>query len=198
MKRLTLFFITLFTTFIVINAQEQLLAYNEIKKADLRLSPSSSSMNKANAANTPTYQWEFLSTTPSSFDDEITKNAGSHEFGSYVACLKKMVEKSYVTKEDVIPGDPMMRTIVNKPQIYYLVRKIEKHFKKEVEKNEISLTDASSQYAYVLKVALALLSESAETTSPFEAHVKNSRKDIETQIDLFQQVKLYNIYGDKN
>lgn len=198
MKRLTLFFITLFSTCTVINAQEQLLAYNDVKKADLRLSTSTSSINKANTTSKPSYQWEFLSTTPSSFDDEVTKNGGSHEFGIYVACLKKMLEKSYVTKEDVIPGDPMMRTIVNKPQIYYLVRKIEKYFKKEVDRNEISLDDASSQYAYVLKVAIALLSESAETTSPFEEHIKNSKKDIEAQINLFKQVKLYNIYGDKN
>lgn len=138
------------------------------------------------------YTWEFLSAIPSVIDESVADKSGKHDFGKRVACLKTLIEKYYITKEDVIPGDPMMRTIVLKPNVYYTVRKIEKYLKKEVKKGDITTEDASSEMEHILEVALSVID--SEGARSFEIALNKNRKNIEGQISLFQRVKLQSIY----
>lgn len=138
------------------------------------------------------YKWEFLSAIPHNFGNNTIENSGKHDFGQKIACLKVLIDKYYITKEDVIPGDPMMRTIVLKPNVYYVTRKIEKHLKKEVKDGDISLEEASKEFAHILEVALAIID--SEESNTFEMALSKSKKNIEDQITIFSQVKLQNIY----
>ncbi|MDR1368919.1 MAG: hypothetical protein LBJ72_02155 [Dysgonamonadaceae bacterium] len=166
------FVILLFSIVTKLSAQEY-LAYN-------------------NSANKEAKVWEFLSAIPSVIDKSIVEKSGKHDFGQRVACLKTLMEKYYITKEDVIPGDPMMRTIVLKPNVYYTVRKIEKYLKKEVKKGDMTAKEASSEMEHVLEVALSVID--TEETDSFETTLNKNKKNVEDQISLFQQVTLQNIY----
>ncbi len=166
------------------------LAYNtpESNKKEINIEKETSK----SIAPEKAYKWEFLSSVPESFDAQLEKNVSAHDFGKRVACLKKLVEKHYITKEDVIPGDPMMRTIVLKPTIYYSTRKLEKHLKQKVKDRSMRLSDATKEMEHILEVALSLIDMDEENS--FEALVKKNKNSAEKQIEIFSQVKLYNIY----
>lgn len=182
-----LFIVLLFGTRVPLSAQE-FYAYNnmnnkdEVKKIKVRAENRKMFENK--------YTWEFLSAIPS-IDENIIKKSGKHDLGQRVACLKNLMENHYITKEDVIPGDPMMRTIVLKPNVYYTVRKIEKYLKREVKNGDIRLEEASSQMEHILEVALSVIDNKEES---FEIALNKNKKNMENLITLFQQVKLQHIY----
>lgn len=138
------------------------------------------------------YKWEFDSSVPSTFDDNTIQRAETHEFGSKVACLKVLMDKYYVTQEEVVPGDPMKRTMIKKPNIYNTARKIEKHLKKEVKKGDISLEKATTEFIHVLEVSLAIVDETE--TGTFEKTLDENKKNIENQINIFKEVKINSIY----
>ncbi|MFV0418083.1 MAG: hypothetical protein ACK5KT_05085 [Dysgonomonas sp.] len=138
------------------------------------------------------YKWEFDSSVPPTFDENTIQKAEEHEFGTKVACLKVLMEKYYVTKEEVVPGDPMKRTIIKKPNIYNTTRRIEKHLKKELKNGDISLEKATSDFTHILEVSLAIISESQ--TETFENALDQNKKNVEDQIDVFRQVKINSIY----
>lgn len=138
------------------------------------------------------YKWEFSSSTPSTFDENTMQRAEAHEFGSRVACLKVLMNKYFVTQEEIVPGDPMKRTIIKKPNVYNTAQKIEKYLKKEVKKGDISLEKATSELIHVLEVSLAVVDESETTT--FEKTLDENKKNVEDQLSVFEEVKIKNIY----
>ena len=138
------------------------------------------------------YIWKFDSSVPTTFNNNTLQKAEEHEFGSKVACLKVLMEESFVTQEEMVPGDPMKRTIIKKPNIYNTARKIEKHLKKEVKNGDISLEKATSEFIHVLEVSMAIVNE-AETES-FEKYLDTKKKNIEDQINIFNQVQINSIY----
>lgn len=138
------------------------------------------------------YKWEFSSSTPSTFDENTIQCAESHEFGSRVACLKVLMNKYFVTQEEIVPGDPMKRTIIKKSNVYNTAQKIEKYLKKEVKKGDISLEKATSELIHVLEVSLAIVDERETTT--FEKTLDENKKNVEDQLSVFEKVKIKNIY----
>ncbi|GAB6122578.1 hypothetical protein [Dysgonomonas termitidis] len=138
------------------------------------------------------YVWEFDSSVPSTFDNNTIQKAEEHEFGSKVACFKVLMEEYYVTQEEVVPGDPMRRTIIKKPNIYNTTRKIEKHLKKEVKRGNIPLEKAINDFTHILEVSLTIINEA--DTEAFEEALDRNKKSIEDQISIFNQVKINNIY----
>lgn len=148
--------------------------------------------SKSEEGENKEYKWEFDSSVPSTFDDNTIQRAEAHEFGSKVACLKVLMDKYYVTQEEVVPGDPMKRTMIKKPNIYNTARKIEKHLKKEVKKGDISLEKATTEFIHVLEVSLAIVDETE--TGTFEKTLDENKKNIENQINIFKEVKINSIY----
>lgn len=191
MKTIQLFICTLLLP-ISLSAQEY-LAYYDTKDAVAVAEHKLATYEKRSEVKR-SHRWEFLSVIPKQFDKQVQKEAGKHYLGSQVACLKKLVEKSYITKEDVIPGDPMLRTIVRKPDVYYLTRKIEKHLIREVKEKELSLEEASAHFSHILKVVLTLADDSSDEAVAFEASISKNRKNVEEAIGLFEQVELADIY----
>lgn len=145
-----------------------------------------------NEAKNKRYVWEFGSSVPSVFDNNTIWKAEEHEFGPRVACLKVLMEKYYITQEEVIPGDPMRRTIIKKPNIYNVTRKIEKYLKKEVKKGNIALDKATNDFTHILEVSLTIINET--DTETFEEAIDRNKKSIEDQINIFNQVKINSIY----
>lgn len=169
------------------------LAYNALasnKKESINIEKEKKASK--NITSEKTYNWEFLSAIPGSFDERLVKNTSGHEFGKRVAYLKKLMEKQYITKQNVIPGDPMMRTVVLKPNVYYSTRKLEKYFKQMVKDKSITLDDAAKEMEHILEVALAIVD--TEDISSFEISIARNKNNTEKLVGIFNQVKLYNIY----
>jgi hypothetical protein len=187
MKKLKFYLLILISCTGMNNAFSQnLLASNTGKSRDASETASAKIEAKSN------YKWEFYSTVPDSFDESVIRNAEENDFGQRVACLKTLVEKYYVHKEEIVPGDPTMRTIIRKPDIYNTARKVEKHLKKEVKKGNLSMQQATNELVFVLEVTVAAIDET--DTRGFESSLNHSKNSVAEQIDVFKQVKLNRLY----
>jgi hypothetical protein len=133
-------------------------------------------------------RWEFYSTVPDSFSVSQLPYAEEEDFGQRVACLKALVEQYYIHREEVVLGDPTMRTIIRKPNIYHAARKVEKHLKKEIKKGNLTVQQAAGELAFVLEVAIAAVDE--PDTYSFETLLSKAKGNAAQQINLFKQVKI--------
>lgn len=170
-------------------SQQLALNSGENKKPRLEDERKTSDVNTNNEIKA---KWEFSSFAPLSFDGAEYAEVESHDFGKEVACLKYLNDKLYVQKEMPVPGDPTVRTIIKKQDVYNAVRNIEKYYKKQVKNNALSKDEASKRYSQVLKVSISLIYE--DDTESFEKAVTKQKKNTENVIALFNQVSLVNIY----
>lgn len=138
------------------------------------------------------YKWAFSSSTPEVFDENTKAEAVKDAFGEKVDCLKVWMDKVYISREEFVTGDPMTRTFIRKPIIYNAARKIEKHIKKQVKKGTMDAALAANKLTHILEVSISAVDE--PDTQSFEAALEEARKDVESQTELFMQVRLVNIY----
>ena len=98
-----------------------------------------------------------------------------------------MFNESYTDQEPIAPGNPSMRIVIRKPSIYNAVRKIDKYYSRQVAHGAMNSANARKGFERVLTIAIAALSESSES---FESALQQNRKDPESLIAQFNQVKL--------
>jgi hypothetical protein len=108
---------------------------------------------------TPTVTMNDLSTDIKKVDVSLIRN---HPLGESVAKRLFLFENSYTYESEPAPGSFSGRKIVQKPVIYNSIYKIEKHFKKQIRKNNLNKRNAASELSRYLEIALILLHE--ETT----------------------------------
>lgn len=97
----------------------------------------------------------------------------------------------FVTKEEVVPGDPARRTVIRKPGIYNAVRSIEKELNKSLKNKQITNEEAAQEFAQVLKIALAAVDSDSET---FEEALQKNKKDATVLLAIFENVHLKDLY----
>ncbi|MGL4853297.1 MAG: hypothetical protein ACRC3Z_11750 [Phocaeicola sp.] len=136
-------------------------------------------------------EWEFYSVLKDPSAEELSAVMSNHKFGKKVAFLYEAFKDAYVTKEEVVPGDPNLRTVIRKPEIYNAVRSVEKELNREIKKNECSLDEAKKSFEKVLQVSLAALD--AEIPS-FESALQTNKKDASQLLAIFQRVELKSLY----
>ena len=135
--------------------------------------------------------WEFLSGITSQFSAEEINN-NNYIFGGKMGCMMQLVKSLYVTKEEVVPGDPQTRTIIKKPEIYNAVNNVEKFLRKQVKDKQMSMEDAQRNLNQVMEVALAAID--TEETNSFEEALHKNRKQADSQLEVFKKVKVKSIY----
>ena len=135
--------------------------------------------------------WEFLSGITSQFSAEEVNN-NNYFLGGKVGCMLQQLKSLYVTKEEVVPGDPQTRTIIKKPEILNAVNNVEKYLKKEVKDKQMSLDDAQRNLTQVIEVALAAID--TEETNSFEEALHKNKKQADSQLEVFKKVKVKSIY----
>jgi hypothetical protein len=106
--------------------------------------------------------------------------------------MMQLVKSLYVTKEEVVPGDPQTRTIIKKPEIYNAVNNVEKFLRKQVKDKQMSMEDAQRNLNQVIEVALAAID--TEETNSFEEALHKNRKQADSQLEVFKKVKVKSIY----
>lgn len=133
--------------------------------------------------------WSFYSLIRKPSGEELT-DAEGYKFGSLAGCLYNQFMEVYVVREEVVPGDPMRRTVIRKPSIYNSVRAVEKQISKDMKSEKLSQEQASDEFCKVLKTALSAIdSESAA----FEDVLQDNRKDVDQLRVIFADVQLTDI-----
>lgn len=148
-------------------------------------------VNENNSSTTTAAKWEFMSSHEEPTAEELASFSDSEKFGKKAAYFYNMFKETYVTKEEVVPGDPTRRTVIRKPEIYNAVRSIEKALGKAMKKKEISQEESCRQFCHVLEVSLAAIDSD---TQSLEAALDSHRKDPKSLLAIFQNVSLKSIY----
>lgn len=90
--------------------------------------------------------------------------------------------------EQVVPGDPAKRTVIEKGDIYKALCSIEKGLKKDVKDHLIDAGESSRRFERALKVGMAAFY--ADDSSSFELALRQNRKDYRKQLEIFEEVSL--------
>lgn len=136
-------------------------------------------------------EWKFYSVIKKPTTEELIKHSSSHKLGKKAAYLYDVFKELYITKEEVVPGDPTLRTVIRKPDIYNAVRSIEKELTREVKKKERELSEAQQQFEKVLEISLAALESNVPS---FEAALQANKKNTNELLAIFQRAELKQLY----
>jgi hypothetical protein len=133
------------------------------------------------------YKWEFYSPDLDNYTKQKVSVADGERFDTSLSPLVDMFNESYTDREPIAPGNPATRIVIRKPAIYNAVRKIDKYYSKQVTHGEINSANARKGFERVLTIAIAALSENSQS---FEDALQQNRKNPESLIAQFNQVKL--------
>lgn len=107
--------------------------------------------------------------------------SGDYFFGREVEGKMLLLDNRCINEEQIVPGNPMTRTLIRKPVIYNSVKRIEKHIRRSVKKNQMTVESAGHIMNTVLDVAINLI---AADSGAFEQELE-SLETTDEQIDLF-------------
>lgn len=133
--------------------------------------------------------WKFYSAIKQPTAEALA-DENNYKFGKEAGYLYAMFMTTYVVREEVVPGDPMRRTVIRKPIIYNAVRSIEKQLGKELRSNRITAEQVAADFAQVLKTALSAIDSDSQS---FEDALQLNRKDASYLLSVFKQVELTEI-----
>ena len=119
------------------------------------------------------------------FDIE-SSDIGSHYLGEQVAIKFYRLQETYTYVEAGTVTNPGERTVVMKPTIYYSLKRLNSHFRKQLKKGVIDSSDAVNKLGWCLDVGFAIYDQD---TSDFEKALKSAKKADEI-VQVFAQVIL--------
>ncbi|HYW96051.1 MAG TPA: hypothetical protein VE870_10720 [Bacteroidales bacterium] len=112
--------------------------------------------------------------------------AGSNYFGDMIARKMYLLEKTYTYIEKGTPMSPSDKTIVQKPTIFYSIKKLYKYYRKQVKKDHISKAEAIDKLVRDLNIGYAIFNQDTEK---FEDYLRSKRKPEEIEA-VFNNVEL--------
>jgi len=122
--------------------------------------------------------------------DDSSVDMGSlsdHYLGLDIAKKLQLIKDSYTWKEEGTPNSPTMKTVVEKPAIYYSLKKLDKYYKKAISKGEISEADAKDEFVKALDIALFIRYQETEA---FESKLRELKEDSDIALLYTKKVKL--------
>lgn len=105
-----------------------------------------------------------------------------HHLGFEIAKKFQLLKESYTYEEPPTATNPTPRTVVEKPAIYYSVKKIDKHYKRAIRKGEITEDEARKQLNNILNIALNVR---FQETEKFEEMLWNLKSDPLAAADFY-------------
>lgn len=171
------FVIILCSAFLTNSISQELLSYAAVNT-------SSGSVKPSNLARV----FEFSGYSRDSEIENVSKEmAGEHLFGELTAKKLFLLDQKYKYQVALVPGNPHTKSVLRKPVIYEVVKRIEKDLKRSVRNGEMATDTATVQLNKTLDVALNILNAD---TREFEAAI-TATKSINGKIMLFtKQVKI--------
>ncbi len=108
---------------------------------------------------------------------EIDRNAiGSHYLGDEMAMKYYRFEETYTYVEPGSITNPTQRTVITKPIIYYSLKKLNSHYKKQLKKGRIDSSEAVKKLGWYFDVGFAIYEQD---TSELEKALKSAKKPDE-------------------
>jgi hypothetical protein len=99
-----------------------------------------------------------------------------HFLGYEIGSKMYLIDKTYTVVEEPSPVNPVEKTIVNKPAIFYSIKKLNKYYKKTIKKGEITEEQAKDELNTYLDICLSIYNQKTEL---FEEALKNSKEEKE-------------------
>jgi len=116
--------------------------------------------------------------------DNVSNTQVSHPLGEEIALKVELLREEYVWEEPASATSPTPRNHIEKPSIYFAVKKMEKYFKKGVRKGELETDAAINKLESVLNTALYIRYQSTE--------------DLEQELKKYKDpTELLNIFDEK-
>lgn len=109
-----------------------------------------------------------------------------HYLGDEIARKLLIIQELYTHTVPGTPTNPGTQTIIDKPNIYYGIKKIDKYYKRAIRKDDITEEQARKEFRHFLNIGISIVHQDTEE---FEEFLKNNRKREET-VEAFSTVKL--------
>jgi hypothetical protein len=119
------------------------------------------------------------------FEIEMSE-VGNHYLGEQLAVKLYRIKETYTYVEAGTETTPGNRTVIVKPAIYYSLKKLNNHFKKQLKKGMIDSSTAVTQLGWFMDIGFAIY---GQDTTEFEKALKSAKKPDEI-VKLFNQVTL--------
>ena len=116
----------------------------------------------------------------------VDQDLGSHYLGAEMAVKYYRLRETYTYEETGTAAKPLHQTVVNKPTIYYSLKKLNSHYRKQLKKGEIDSNQAIQQLGWYFDVGFAIYNQD---TGELEKALRNARKPDEIA-NIFAHVKL--------
>ena len=116
------------------------------------------------------FQNYLLDTASFVMDDGSVED---HFLGEQMAVKYTRVKKSYTYLTEGSVTNPVPQTYVDKPTIYYSLKKLNSHYKKQLKKGEIDSSTAVKELGWCFDVGFAIYQQD---TSEFEKALRNAKK----------------------
>jgi len=143
------------------------------------------SFGQADQSNLYTFRYIEDELDVSSVDNDDVK---SHDFGYEIAKKIHLLQENYTWVQQGTAENPSIRmTMVEKPAIYYALKKLDKHFTKSVKKGNMTMDEAKEQYSKALDIALLVR---FQETEEFEEKLRDTKKKEELAVLFTDKVKL--------
>lgn len=115
-------------------------------------------------------------------DSQVDKSlVRDHFMGDEIAIKMQILKDSYTWMQPSDPTKPVPTQIVEKPNIYQNVRKIEKFYKKQIKDGSLTEEVAKDEFDKILNIAIYIRHQETEA---FEEKLK-SLKSEEEMVSLF-------------
>ena len=107
-------------------------------------------------------------------------------FGEEIALKTYLIKDMYTVVEAPTDYNPVERTIVNKPTIFYSMKKLNSYYKKAVKKGELDMHEATNRMNGYLDICLSVY---MQDTNAFENELRKFKKQEDINL-IFSRVVL--------
>ena len=116
----------------------------------------------------------FLNQLRDTIHFDISKgDVTKHFLGDYIAGKYFRLQETYTYVEPGNINNPTPRTVVMKPTIYYSLKKLNAHYKKQLKKGEIGSSEAIQELGWCFDVGFSIYDQN---TDDFEFQRRNYSK----------------------
>lgn len=122
--------------------------------------------------------------------DDSSLNGSSipnHYLGDDIAKKLELIKNTYTWKEEGTPNSPTSKTIVEKPAIYYSLKKLDKYYKKAIKSGSITEEEARDEFTKALDIALFIR---YQETAAFESKLRELKEESDIALLYTKKVKL--------
>lgn len=132
------------------------------------------------------YEFIGLRLTPTSQD--LADCAAEGVESRMAAFLMQKLRDCTFTREDVVPGESVQRTVAHKQEIYNAVKNIRKGLDRAIDRDPSLAPEARTDFEQVLNVAIAAFYD--DNSTAFEQELRQNRRDFRKQMEVFASASM--------